>query len=210
MTTRRLFAIVPAAGRSRRMGTHKLLLRLGSETVIQRLVRGLSGERITKTVIVARRNDERFRNHLADLQVDLVQPETDPPDMKSSVQYALRHIEANYRPADDEGWLLVPADHPVLEPSVIDELCQAWEHCPAAVMIPTYQNRKGHPTFFRWSLAGEIFKLAEEQGINALWQSRDLVPHLQECDVPEILVDLDTPADFDALKKKYHTQIEND
>ncbi|HCO25719.1 MAG TPA: hypothetical protein DIT97_22850, partial [Gimesia maris] len=39
MTTRRLFAIVPAAGRSRRMGTHKLLLRLGTETVIQRLVR---------------------------------------------------------------------------------------------------------------------------------------------------------------------------
>lgn len=209
MTTRRLFAIVPAAGRSRRMGTHKLLLTLGTETVIQRLVRGLSSQGITKIVIVARRDDVLLKKHLADLQVDLVQPESDPPDMKSSVQYALRWIEEHYQPEEEEGWLLVPADHPVLEQSVIDELCQSWERCPADVMIPTYQNRKGHPTFFRWSLAGEIFRLSEEQGINALWQSRNIQPYLQECDVPEILLDLDTPEDFDALSKKYGTDKNN-
>ncbi|QDT92365.1 nucleotidyltransferase family protein [Gimesia algae] len=205
MTTRRLFAIVPAAGRSRRMGTHKLLLTLGAETVIQRLVRGLSSEGITKTVIVARQDDIRLKDHLADLQVDVVQRETDPPDMKASVQYALRWIEEHYQPADEDGWLLVPADHPVLEQSVIDELCQAWERCPADVMIPTYQGRKGHPTFFRWSMADRIFKLSEAQGINALWPSRDIQPFLQECAVPEILLDLDTPEDFDALQKKYGT-----
>ena len=203
MTTRRLFAIVPAAGRSRRMGAHKLLLSLGSETVIQRLVRALSGESVTKVVIVARRDDARLAEHLADLPVELVQPETDPPDMKSSVQYALSWIKECYQPAEDEGWLLVPADHPVLEQSVIEELCQGWEQCPADVMIPTYQNRKGHPTFFRWSMAGEVFKLPAEQGINALWQRGAVQPHLQSCDVPEILLDLDTPEEFDELQKKY-------
>ncbi|WP_417388452.1 nucleotidyltransferase family protein [Gimesia sp.] len=205
MTTPRLFAIVPAAGHSRRMGTHKLLLTLGTETVIQRLVQALSSQGITRTIIVVRRDDEGLNNHLADLPVDLIQPDTDPPDMKSSVQYALRWIEERYQPADDEGWLLVPADHPVLERSVIDELCLAWQQCPAAVMIPTYQNRKGHPTFFRWSLAREIFKLPAEQGINSLWQSQEIQPDLQECAVPEILLDLDTPEDFDALKTKYGT-----
>ncbi|WP_299468995.1 nucleotidyltransferase family protein [uncultured Gimesia sp.] len=205
-TPSRLFAIIPAAGLSRRMGTHKLLLTLGQETVIQRLVRGLSAPFITQIVIVARKDDALLKEHLTGMNLQLIQPETDPPDMKVSVQIALAWIQAHYQPSATDGWLLIPADHPVLNGAVIDELYQSWQNCQDSCMIPTFQGQKGHPAFFRWSVSHDVFRLKDEEGINALWKNHNIQPLLQECPYPEILIDLDTPEDYESLKQRYSTE----
>ncbi|MCA9015098.1 MAG: nucleotidyltransferase family protein [Planctomycetaceae bacterium] len=206
-TPPRLFAIIPAAGRSRRMGTHKLLLPLGKETVIQRLVRSLSVPFITRIVVVARKGDTLLKDHISDLDLDLIQPETDPPDMKQSVKIALEWIRAHYQPAEQDSWLLVPADHPVLSRVLVEQLYQAWEHCQADVMIPVFQNQKGHPAFFRWSVSNDVFALQDDEGINALWNQQGVQPLLYECDFPEILIDLDTPEDFEAVQRHFSEEF---
>lgn len=208
MTPRRLFAVIPAAGHSRRMGTPKLVLSLGEETVIQRLVHGLSVDGITRTVIVARKEDSVLASHLAGMDVELVQPEIDPPDMKASVQAALRWIKEHFQPSVEDSWLLIPADHPVMNRALIEKLCSAWSACDASVMIPTFQGRKGHPAFFRWSVAQDVFQLAEDQGINALWKEGTLDPLLYECDDSEILIDLDTPEDYEAVRQRFEQNSE--
>ncbi|QDU10254.1 NTP transferase domain-containing protein [Gimesia aquarii] len=199
----RLFAIIPAAGMSRRMGTHKLLLPLGKETVIQRLVRVLNVPFIAKIIIIARKGDDLLKAHLSDLDIQLIQPEIDPPDMKVSVQLGLRWIDSHYHPTEDDSWLLIPADHPVLSHSVIEDLTQAWQNNQASVMVPTFQNRKGHPAFFRWSVSDDVFQLSNDEGINALWKNQRIVPDLFECIHPEILIDLDTPEDYEYVKQQY-------
>ena len=50
----RLFGVVPAAGHSRRMGRPKLLLPLGSSTVIARMLAVLNASAITATIVVVR------------------------------------------------------------------------------------------------------------------------------------------------------------
>ncbi len=185
------------------MGTHKLLLTLGKETVIQRLVRGLSAPFITRVVIVARKGDDRLQDHLSDMDLDLIQPEVDPPDMKQSVQIGLEWINTHYEPVEQDSWLLVPADHPVLNRAVLEVLYQAWVQCQAEVMIPTFQKQKGHPAFFRWSISKDVFQLGDDEGINALWNNHRVQPHLFECDFPEILIDLDTPEDFESVKQQF-------
>ncbi|QDV51995.1 molybdopterin-guanine dinucleotide biosynthesis protein MobA [Gimesia fumaroli] len=185
------------------MGTHKLLLTLGKETVIQRLVHGLSAPFITRIVIVTRKDDERLKDHLSDMDLDLIQPEVDPPDMKQSVQIGLEWIEAHYQPEEQDSWLLIPADHPVLKREVLEVLYQAWEQCEADVMVPTFQNQKGHPAFFRWSVSRDVFALQNDEGINALWKNHGIQPKLFECDFPEILIDLDTPADFESVQQQF-------
>ena len=60
------------------MGTHKLLLSLGEETVIQRLIHGLATLWITRTVIVARGGDEALAEHLAGEDVELVVVHCEP------------------------------------------------------------------------------------------------------------------------------------
>lgn len=185
------------------MGTHKLLLTLGKETVIQRLVRELSASFITRIIVVARKGDDLLKDHISDMDLDLIQPQVDPPDMKQSVQIALEWINDHYQPVEKDSWLLIPADHPVLNRAVLEVLFQAWAGCQADVMIPTFQNQKGHPTFFRWSVSNDVFQLQKEEGINALWNNHRIQPHLFECDFPEILIDLDTPEDFESVKQQF-------
>lgn len=202
-TPPRLFAIIPAAGKSRRMGTHKLLLSLGKETVIQRLVRGLNASFVTKIIIVARKDDHLLRKHLSGMNLQLIQPETDPPDMKVSVQIALDWINTQHQPSEEDSWLLIPADHPVLNGNVIASLYEVWENSNASCMIPTFQGQKGHPAFFRWPVSKAVFQLQEDQGINALWYNHGIQPLLIECKHPEILIDLDTPDDYEYVKQNY-------
>ena len=185
------------------MGTHKLLLKLGKETVIQKLVRELNASFITRIVVVARKDDDRLREHLSDMDLDLIQPEVDPPDMKKSVQIGLEWIKDHYQPSKQDSWLLIPADHPLLKRGVLEVLYRAWKQCQADVMIPTFQNQKGHPAFFRWPVSQDVFALQTDEGINALWKKQQIQPHLFECDFPEILIDLDTPEDFESVKQQF-------
>ena len=53
----RLFAIIPAAGLSRRMGEPKLLLNLAGQTVIARLLNALDHPRMTSRSVVVRQSD---------------------------------------------------------------------------------------------------------------------------------------------------------
>lgn len=188
------------------MGTHKLLLSLGKETVIQRLVRVLNVSFVTKIIIVARKEDLLFKEHLAGLDVQLIQPEIDPPDMKASVQIALDSINANEGPSEEDSWMLIPADHPVLKRPLIVSLYDLWKNSNASIMIPTYQGQKGHPAFFRWPVSKKVFELREDQGINALWKHHSLQPQLVECKHPEILIDLDTPEDYQYIKQHYSNE----
>jgi len=82
--------------------------------------------------------------------------------MRSSVQYALEEIQRRYSPGPDEGWMLIPADHPVLVAEVLDHLIDYWQHSDDLIFVPTYQQQRGHPTFFRWKLTSEVFSLPAE------------------------------------------------
>ena len=185
------------------MGTHKLLLSLGKETVIQKLVHALTASFVTKIIIVARQDDLLLKKHLSGLNVQLIQPEEDPPDMKASVQIALKSINTNYAPSEVDGWMLIPADHPVLNGPLIASLYDVWKKSNASIMIPTFEGQKGHPAFFRWPVSKEVFELREDQGINALWNHHSLQPELVECNYPEILIDLDTPEDYEHVLQQY-------
>jgi len=57
-------------------------------------------------------------------------------------------------------------------------------------------------------VAEDVFQLGAEQGINALWKEGTASPLIWECDDPEILIDLDTPADLEAVRQRYARDFE--
>ncbi|MEZ6078052.1 MAG: NTP transferase domain-containing protein [Pirellulaceae bacterium] len=68
------FAIVPAAGRSRRMGQSKLLLPWRGTTVIEHVIEAWLRSRVTQVVVVARRDDLELTRRVARQPVVLVRP----------------------------------------------------------------------------------------------------------------------------------------
>lgn len=196
----RVFAVIPAAGLSRRMGRPKLLLTIGGRTVISRLLETLEVAGVTATVVVGRRDDADLWREVELTSALVVRPDVDPPDMRVSVEHALAAIEQQWQPSADDGWLLVPADHPVLDAGVVAELLAVWQAGAAPILIPTYQRERGHPTLLRWSLAAEVSRIPPDRGLN--WLVRSQPARVTEIEVASdsVVMDLDTPDDFERLR----------
>jgi molybdenum cofactor cytidylyltransferase len=199
--TPRVFAVVPAAGHSRRMGRPKLLLSLRGELVISRLLKVLQPPPVEDVVVVVRRSDTELAAAVKAAGGTVVTPETDPPDMRSSVVEGLRSLDSRFSPADSDVWLLVPADYPLLEPAVLPELLAAWSTMQSDILLPTYHGQRGHPALFRWGLVTQINALPPDRGLNTL---RDLpgirvIEHEVTC--PGVTLDLDTLDDWERLNR---------
>ena len=203
-----VFAVVPAAGLSRRMGQPKLTMTLAGRPVIEHLLAALDQPVVDAVVIVFRRGDEelaatiRQTPPLQHAELLIVQPETDPPDMRTSVELGLAAIRDRFSPSDDSAWLLIPADHPVLDGDVVRELVVAKSQTAADVLVPTHDGERGHPTLFRWSLTDRVSRIPEDRGLN--WLVRHESVSVAEIGVASdsVLLDLDTPEDFRKLEQR--------
>lgn len=201
----RYFAIIPAAGESRRMGSPKLLLPLAGKPLISHAIAAWRSAGLAPFVVVRRTDDTLADVCRADGAI-VLQPDCDPPEMKHSVRFALEHIVRTSHPNDQDAWLLAPADMPRLSPAIIGKLCtvhaeQLLQPEPAAILIPKLAGQRGHPVLFPWPLAAQVAQLADDEGINAL-RARNRVREVS-CDdllTADAFIDVDTPADYQRLR----------
>ncbi len=201
-------ALIPAGGQSTRMGRPKLALQLGGRSVLERVVGALREAGVEQILVVVGPHVPELMPlaEAAGAHVLLLPSAT--PDMRTTVEKGLHWIEEHWRPQADDAWLLVPADHPTLESQVVRQLLQAHvQHPEYSILIPTYQGKRGHPTLVGWRHVEGIRNLAVDQGLNTYLRG-----HAQETlevavDDPEILSDLDTPADFERLRRRWQKGV---
>lgn len=189
----RSFAIIPAAGRSSRMGRPKLLLPVDGEAMVARALRTWI-DCVNRVVVVVRSDDTELADCCSAFDVELVRPETDPPDMKASVLCAVEYLNANHRPVPTDCWLLAPADMPRLSGRVIRTLLDRYAPASGRALVAEYGGRRGHPLLAPWSSTKLLRDLRSDQGV------RDLLKTLP-CDSvavqdPGVVEDIDTPEDY--------------
>jgi molybdenum cofactor cytidylyltransferase len=200
----RFFAIIPAAGRSTRMGAPKLLLPVGNERLIERTLAAWKSGGVDWIVVVVRPDDAPLATLCRSCGAEVVIPLIPPPEMKASVQHGLQHITTAFNPGEEDAWLLAPADMPGLSPLIIQALRSAHDPRNPAILVPTIGGRRGHPVLFPWPLVHCVRSLGSDEGINALCQSQSCreVP-CDSCEPagPAAFADLDTPQDYDEFTK---------
>ncbi|MBL9089906.1 MAG: nucleotidyltransferase family protein [Planctomycetaceae bacterium] len=202
----RAFAVLPAAGRSLRMGSPKLLLpwpAAGGDrtaTVVEHVVATWKASRVEAVVVTVHPDDARLAELCRAAGAEVVVPSTPPPDMKASIRAGLEFLAERYRPDRHDIWLTAPADLPLLTTTSIDLLIEAAETHPGVCLRPRYGDRYGHPVVWPWSFAADVAGLAADEGLNALLQRISW----QVCDAGPACVsgDLDTPADYAALRAR--------
>jgi len=199
--TGRTFGLIPAAGKSARMGRPKLALPVAGRTVLEHVIAALRDAGVEHTLVVVGPHVPELAPlaEAAGAHVLLLDEET--PDMRATVAQGLRWLKQSFHPKADESWLLLPADHPTLSGEVVRQLLRARAANPAAsLFVPTYQGRRGHPALLAWLHVAGIRELAEGQGLNVY-----LRQHAAETlEVPvagaDVLWDLDTPEDYARLR----------
>ena len=183
----RSLAIVPAAGRSQRMGDDKLLLPWGESTVLGLVLAAWQASQVDEVVVVTRGDREDIMNLCETQAVTVVMPELPPLEMKDSVLAALQCSSGDV-------WLLAPADMPKLNSAIIDQVLAAHDPDLPEIIAPVESGKRGHPVLFPWRLAAEVASLAPDEGVNAILK-RHRVREIK-CQDAAIHDDIDTPEDY--------------
>ena len=196
----RTFGLIPAAGKSRRMGRPKLLLPLGENTVLEQVLAAVRSAGVEDILVVVAPAADELARLAAAAGAHVLRLAEDTPDMRATCLHGLAWIEDRFHPQDSDGWLLLPADHPTVKPDVVRAvLTAAQERTEQTMVVPSHQGRRGHPTWLRWSHVAAIRALAAGEGLNAFIRAhRDETRELP-WPTDEILRDLDTPDDYQAL-----------
>jgi molybdenum cofactor cytidylyltransferase len=198
-------ALVPAAGRSSRMGQSKLMMTLDGAPLLHRVVTALSRGGADRVVVVVPPADTPDGPPIAAearrAGADVVIPDTRPADMRMSVELGLARLETDPLP---RFVLLAPADAPGIAAELVARLVEIARERPGSIVVPFHDGRRGHPLVLPWSLAVQIPTLPAGVGVNALVarHADSVVEWLSASS--DILVDLDTPEDWHQWKLNQH------
>jgi molybdenum cofactor cytidylyltransferase len=190
----KIAAIVLAAGRSQRMGRSKPLLPLAGKPAIRWCLGYLAAAGLREIVLVLGAAGTEIAATVADHQPTLAWNLEPDSDMAGSLRIGLAQVSPEV-----EALLICPADYPLVAPATVHCLLAEQRQHPDRIIIPTHQGRKGHPVLFPHSILAE---LAELPTLRDLVRRDPRRLRLLEVDDEAILLDMDTPSDYQLLQDR--------
>jgi molybdenum cofactor cytidylyltransferase len=159
-----LAAVILSAGASRRMGRPKALLPYREGTFLEHLIEITRNPRIglTRVVLGAGADEIRAAANF-DPSIVVLNPEWEKGHL-SSICAGLRSLEGN----DVDGIILCPVDHPLVSALLVNELVDRFYKEKKAIVVPTYNGRRGHPVIFSRTLFGELLTAPDDKGARAV------------------------------------------
>ncbi len=188
--------VVLAAGQGSRFGatSHKLSQRIGHTSVLGASLRHAIATHLPVVVVTTEGLAAAARRHVAARDVVVLPEVGSTGDVPLGMGYSIASgVSAR---ADASGWLVLPADMPLVETSTLLAVAAALGHHPVA--YAQYKGRRGHPVAFAAELYSELVTLSGDDG------ARRLVARYPafgvEVDDPGVLIDIDTPADLERVR----------
>ncbi len=189
--TAALAAVVPAAGRSRRMGREKVLLPFGGSTALETILGTLASEGVGDVAVVLRPDLEEAAERARGAGARVLFNPAAEGDMAESIRIGLAEISPSA-----EAIFIWPADHPAVDRATIAALSAAGGE--ADIWIPTWRGRRGHPALLGRSHVKAVFALPPGEGLRELWHARG--EGVRELEVPDpgVVTNIDTPEQYEA------------
>ena len=189
--------IVLAAGKGERFhgSAHKLSQPLAGGTVLGTTLRHAIASQLPVVVVTTEPLADIARRSVAARDV-IVLPEA---GAGSAAYLGMGHSIASgvSARANAGGWLILPADMPLVRPATLVAAAAQLEH--HAVVCAHYKGRRGHPVGFSPELYSELVVLAGDEGARRLVAR---YPALGlELDDPGVLMDVDTEADLERVRR---------
>jgi molybdenum cofactor cytidylyltransferase len=185
------WALILAAGSSRRMGSQKLLLPYGQSTIIETVIDNVLNSSIDHVMVVLGANQEEIQDTLEHKPVQFCHNRKHEQGMLSSVICGIRAL-----PPDAVTALIYLGDQPGIHPAVTNTVIETYSEELFGIVIPVHMHRRGHPLLVDMKYRKEIEKLDLEEGLRSLRHHFPEDVLEVEVDEPGILVDIDTREDY--------------
>ena len=174
------------------MGAFKPLLPFGNKTVIESCIDYLNEGGIANIVAVLGHRANEVREHLENVTLAI---NSDPnSEMGNSIAIGVRAL-----PPDAKCVLIALVDHPAVPPSVVSTLIDEWQR-GARIVIPTWQDRGGHPLLIDLGFKHELAEMDRTPGgLRELLKKHQSDVKRLPVDSPFVARDMDTWDDYVAL-----------
>jgi len=199
--------LILAAGESSRMaplGVHKALLKYRGRTFLETIVTTLREAAVTRIIVVVGHRAGEIQGQLAGRPcgmdgVEWVLNRDYKRGQTSSLQAGLTALAAGDVKATIEALLLCLVDHPAVSTETVRAVIRAFRQSGAPVVLPTYQNRCGHPVLISRLRFAELANLDPEAGANTVIRKYRDATQLVEVNDAGMLVDVDDPESYSRL-----------
>jgi molybdenum cofactor cytidylyltransferase len=183
------------------MGAFKPLLPFGKQTVIEACIDYLRKGGVETIVVVLGHRADEMRAPLRHLAVSFALNPDPESEMNASIAAGIREL-----PVTAKAVLLALADHPAVQPTVVSHLVAEWQN-GGVLLIPTWQNRGGHPVLIDLRYRSELQNLDPNRGLRALFEAHPAEVKRLPVDSPFVARDMDTWDDYRALYKEVFAEL---
>jgi molybdenum cofactor cytidylyltransferase len=196
--------IILAAGEGKRIGQHKLMLPLGTKTVIDWVLEAVVKSKLGKIILVVQPDDNKItkRGTKYKYRVTVVSNPDYKDGMSTSLQKALVELD-NQKNID--GFCVMLGDQPFINSNIINLLIKAFQKGNKEIIVPYYQGKSGNPVLFDIAWKEDFMKITGDMGGRLLIRAYpDKVKKVAMKD-NAILFDIDKEEDY--IKAKTYLKI---
>lgn len=185
---KKMNAIILAAGFSRRMGENKLLMSIGEEVILQRVIRKIKKSNISNIILVAR--EDTVINLGITEGIKVVKNEFAILGQSYSIKLGLDKSDL------DNNFMFFCGDQPFIDSYSINKLIDISFKSKDNIIIPRVKDKIGSPIIFPKDLKGELESLkGDVGGKEVIKNNKDKVKYV-DLDNELFLQDIDTLEDY--------------
>lgn len=192
-------AVIAAAGLSSRRGVFKPLMKMGSITVIERLIQMLEQAGCNPIIVVSGYQAEELEKHIARYNVICIRNEAyHTTQMFDSVKMGLKCASKLC-----DQLLVTRGDIPLIRLDTLKKLIGS----KSMLAVPSCNGEEGHPLFVNQEVIQAILKYRGHHGLFGAIQTCGYEKTIVEVEDEGILADIDTKNNFDVLLEQHNHHI---
>ena len=190
-------AVIPAAGRSGRMGATKPLMALGGKTVLDVVLDAFRAAGVGEAIVVTGHDGARLIPVVERAAARWVENPRPERGMFSSVQVGCAAVRRG------AGALFIhPADVPLVQPATLRLLAARLAAGGRRIVVPACGGRRGHPPLLDASLVPSLLAYAGDGGLRGFLAAHADELEVVPCDDPGVALDMDTPQDYERIRQR--------
>ena len=182
--------VILAAGTSFRAGTFKPALLIGGRPMLVRCVEGMV-DVCGRIIVVGGDGFEQIRRLVE--RLEKVECLLNPAYRKGM----FTSVKAGLAVARGERCFVLPGDIPLVPGRVYRQLLAL----DADIVVPAFQGRNGHPICVSKSVIPRILRESDDSSLRHI--VRTIGYRTVEVDAEEVLLDVDTPQDYETLRRRF-------
>lgn len=191
--------IIVAAGKKSEKNQIHPLLKIGSITIVKRIVLTFQKAGVSPIIVITGYEAEEIERHLADYGVVFLRNS----EYESSQKFDSAKIGLDFLQGKCDQVLFTPVNIPMFTP----ETLQIMIECDEKLLSPSYRGKSGHPLLISSELIPKILEYKGNNGMRGAIESIDIKRQWIEVEDEGILYDTDYIDRLDQLLIKYNENI---